>query len=870
MKFTTCIDIKSYTQKPDCKAAAGINNRIAQNEHSLTIQDLANKIEWGYSWCPATFHNGKKTQANFKSQQLFALDFDGGIPLETVLERAQEYRLPIVLTYETFSSVNCDRFRAVFAYQEPVQKYVVANLIQHTLCAIFPEADKSGKDCTKFYYAGKNTIIYEPINYIDMESLIIGLTSHIRQTAGEKNFTRTLRNFCQQTRLRMNGNLIDLHISECGYDTSSSCLISDKNEDITVYSFYINKDINIKSSFLIGQIFFYTNRLNIDSKNQNIQKAEKSNYIQSFPFGNLTDKCELFRQFSQGDRWLHHMELLLIATNLIQVKGGRKLFNEIIERFPDYYESKNRLSTQIDYAVRNRYLPFSCSNFCPFEDECNHGKNMILTIKLDVSSMLRLKDYNPGYVTLDEAYEDFKDRFHIAMKNLNPGVTVIRAQTGIGKTSAYLDYLKISPVPCVIAVPTNRLKQQVAADARKLGVPVVCTPSVEPIKNIPGIGSILEQLYMQGAEDLVGETLRKMNAELQNPELHNYLNACQNIFQKRGHIITTHARFLYMKPEQLSGYRIIIDEDVFNTSVQVKKVSLEDVKTLQFLKFRMPDLGERIMHILHSIEAGERFFQCPQTNFSSSIRKKFWKSLDTKGLTPQSDVSVLFTSPVFHYSPKRQELFALKIKLPDPTLNIAVFSATVDEQICRQLFSDRPVRFIQCWEAAYKGQIIQNHEKSCSRFCLQSHPELYYLVKEQHPNLPLITFKNYDPKAGMDSLHIGATEGNNLYTGQNIVIVGTPHMPDFLYKLVGLFLGFDISSNLTVQEIEHNGFRLRFCAYENEQLRHLQLWYIESELEQCIGRARLLRNDCTVYLYSNFPVKQTTLEEEWTKGEDGA
>ena len=58
------------------------------------------------------------------------------------------------------------------------------------------------------------------------------------------------------------------------------------------------------------------------------------------------------------------------------------------------------------------------------------------------------------------------------------------------------------------------------------------------------------------------------------------------------------------------------------------------------------------------------------------------------------------------------------------------------------------------------------------------------------------------------------------------------------------------------QEIEYNGCKFCFNTYDNKILRNLQLWFINTELEQAVGRARLLRTDCTVYLYSNLPMKQ--------------
>jgi hypothetical protein len=51
-------------------------------------------------------------------------------------------------------------------------------------------------------------------------------------------------------------------------------------------------------------------------------------------------------------------------------------------------------------------------------------------------------------------------------------------------------------------------------------------------------------------------------------------------------------------------------------------------------------------------------------------------------------------------------------------------------------------------------------------------------------------------------------------------------------------------------------------TFENIKMRNLQFYFIESELEQAIGRARLLRYDCNVYLFSNYPCRQAEIIEE--------
>ena len=44
-------------------------------------------------------------------------------------------------------------------------------------------------------------------------------------------------------------------------------------------------------------------------------------------------------------------------------------------------------------------------------------------------------------------------------------------------------------------------------------------------------------------------------------------------------------------------------------------------------------------------------------------------------------------------------------------------------------------------------------------------------------------------------------------------------------------------------------------------MQNLQLFFIESELEQAIGRARLLNEECTVYVFSNYPCQQAELRQ---------
>ena len=111
-------------------------------------------------------------------------------------------------------------------------------------------------------------------------------------------------------------------------------------------------------------------------------------------------------------------------------------------------------------------------------------------------------------------------------------------------------------------------------------------------------------------------------------------------------------------------------------------------------------------------------------------------------------------------------------------------------------------------------------------------------------------------------IYHGKSEGSNIYKGQDIAIIGTQHLTPFIYKLIGAYLGYDTTGNMMARYVEHKEFRFKMMTFEDEQMRNLQFYFIESEMEQLVGRARLLRYDCTVYLFSNFPLRQAELIQD--------
>ena len=117
----------------------------------------------------------------------------------------------------------------------------------------------------------------------------------------------------------------------------------------------------------------------------------------------------------------------------------------------------------------------------------------------------------------------------------------------------------------------------------------------------------------------------------------------------------------------------------------------------------------------------------------------------------------------------------------------------------------------------------------------------------------------YKKQSGDCQIHYGNTEGCDCMKGENIVVVGTPHYNEVVYKLLAAHLGIDVDTKMKFLEVEDSCYKYWLHTYESPKLRQIQLWLMKSELIQAVGRARLLRYNCTVKLYASIPLEQAEI-----------
>ncbi len=198
-----------------------------------------------------------------------------------------------------------------------------------------------------------------------------------------------------------------------------------------------------------------------------------------------------------------------------------------------------------------------------------------------------------------------------------------------------------------------------------------------------------------------------------------------------------------------------------------------------------------------------------------------------------------------------------------PNVKLTVVSASTNEKLYRDYCKGRSVHYTEVPLSAYKGKLKQRTAHSMSRSCIQNigMGKVRESIKRVTGGCEekWITFKMF---SGQAAIYFGKTEGFNDYEGRDLVVLGTPHNVPFVYHLIGTHLSYETGGRMSISEAEHNGYSFQIMTYKDRNMRNLQFYFLESELEQAIGRARLLRRPCTVHLFSNFPCRQAEIIQD--------
>lgn len=794
------LDTKSYSSKPKNSEVGKINNRLVDSQTEITIQELSEKVvqPYGFTWVSSYFQ-GKRKNNNWKSQSVFALDFDSGITFETVNDRLIDYDLSCCFAYNTFSdSPELAKFRVIFQLNEVIIDREIRKSIQLSLETLFPEIDKSCKDENRIFYGGKNLLYTDYDAYLDINRLFEAAQFYSVKDVKEKNYKRDLKRKKKKLGFSKNGR--DLH------------------------SPYI---------YTIGGV-------ELPSKIDDSQIRPDT--VRNVDFEKLRKEIQILDDFMNSNIKLLHPQLLGLATNLKYLEGGQKLFHECIDANSDYdaYEKYQIMR----YCITQNYFPQRLEEFSPYEADWEYTTLLQAAKRKQI---IRLENYSS--MSIEQAREKLGAIFSSVIESDDQNVHVIKVPTGLGKTEHCTSLKNM-----LIALPNHDLKKQVS---ERMKVEHQTTPSLD---GLPGkIKTKLEYLYSIGAIPEAGRYLKQESES--NEIVANYLGHTLSCYALNETTLTTHQKALFINWKHNT---LIFDEDIISTLLPIGQTSVNDLIRLKDDIDNETDkqiLNDLITDIVNGRVSSPRQLEATLFQDFGGIERKV---LDSPAKY-ESDILHFFNAGYFVVDPndKATVHYVRRYPLPEDK-KIVILSATANEAVYRRLLGNR-LKFYDIGYVQTAGLIEQSLKYSFSRSSLTRNLEYAKQIVQDFPVITFAKFKENFPNA-VEEAHFGKTTGFDGLKGKDIAVLGTPHVNPITLILYSKVLGMNIStsdfSKIGQQVVEHNGFRFWFNAYDNLDLRHLQFFFIESELRQAVGRARVNTETAHVLLLSNYPLPEACVSNE--------
>ncbi|MEL7071807.1 MAG: hypothetical protein AAGN15_24615 [Cyanobacteria bacterium J06581_3] len=798
------LDHKLYNRKPQGKEIGAISSRIIESPVEINVRDLSSQLVAPISktWIPAILEE-KRTAANWKSQSIFALDFDDGIAFSKALERLHEYDLDCTFAYTTFSdSPELAKFRIVFQLECAITDPAYRDTIQLSLMMLFPEVDKSCKDRSRLFFGGKELIYENYEYYLDIDKLIEAARFYGVKDSSSKNFKRDLKR---------------------------------KSKKIGV---------NRKSGSEKHSPYIYTIE-GVESASKLTKTKTTPALVRGVDFSKLRQEIRILDDFLNPTHKLRHPQLLGLATNLLYLEGGQQLYKECINANSEY-ATDEKLKVMA-YCRTNSYHPMRLERFSSYEEDWEYTTLLRAAKRKEV---IRLEAYES--ISVEDARKKLKDIFvNEVIPSGNTDIHVIKVPTATGKTQLCTDLENV-----VIGLPNHALKSEVSD---RMQVNHLSTPDLEKLS--PQIKSHLAYYYSIGANE---EAIRYLQALPETDEsVRTYLSDCIECYDTSTTVLTTHQRALFI---DWNHNTIIFDEDILGVLLPISKITINDLVRLETALENDNDKAI-LQGLISDITLGK--ISSPRS-LETSIFQDF-NAIEESVLTSQfrydGDILHFFDASYFvvdsrdkatiHYVRQYED------KLPVDK-KIIILSATSNETLYRHLFGDR-LKFYDIGNVELTGFIEQDTSYSFSRSSLSRKIGQAIEKVGELPTITFSTFKHQFPNA-VEHVHFGKTSGFDKLRGEDIAVLGTPHMNPTVLSLYTSALGMQVRtsdfSKIGQQCVIHNGFRFWFNAYDNEHLRLLQFYFIESDLRQAVGRARVNIEPAHVKVFSSYPLPEAAINDE--------
>ncbi|MGL4449939.1 MAG: hypothetical protein ACRCTZ_01960 [Sarcina sp.] len=547
--------------------------------------------------------------------------------------------------------------------------------------------------------------------------------------------------------------------------------------------------------------------------------------------------------------------------------------------------------------------------------------------KLKLKEIRKIEEEEISYKTVETAYAEMNTIFNNIMNAPTTNEAhLVKAPTGIGKTEMIVNYLvrnKNNLDGLMLVLPNHKLalevkdrivertglKKEQFLYAGELEEGTVSDKEVmDRYIALQSAGLFTEaRLELKHYVENLG-TYNNPDSEFhgclivdednvpflkERWKIEKYLDSVTNFSTFKGLIIATHARMLHQKNKNV--HTVIIDEDITQSLVQTMIVNDEMIKEIETIKAKAEKEGVNGTHTLQDLL--DKFTEMDQRREmvieSSTTGTKTTQEL-IKTYIPSFNLSDLISHSAGVKLDKSNDICLYKLNGLPANKKYIILSATANEDILERIIQakNKSMNVTSYDLGAIKetGNVILHckNGRSNSRSALKDDNYFEKTIKQIEDECNLIANKEgkinvvsfaylenklsktkIDGKEINNLCHFGACMGIDKAKGEDIIVLGTPHLPKAVYLLYLHACGVKVlvEKSLEYQKgIERNGFEFSFMTFntedlseEGELIRKIQFYLIEEQLLQAIGRGRTLRTNSNVHVFSNLPTKGCTL-----------
>ena len=562
------------------------------------------------------------------------------------------------------------------------------------------------------------------------------------------------------------------------------------------------------------------------------------------PIEKVIKTCILAQRFNNL-KDIFHNDRIRLMSNVLHIRGGEKWYRSLLYEHRKLFGIGTKADYEIDNWKKNGKHRIRCAG-CSYREQCPAlGNNIIDSVfGRNGVKVRRVEPYEPipaehirGTDTAEGSLE-----YHLRECIEIGAVNAIRADCGIGKTK-YIH--KMDNV--IIAEKTNECVMQVVKEREKAGLETIYFPDLQPHWT-----NKIKLLYQIGAVNEANIEIRKLAKEYREipfdkrTERHkayiDYVEASKRLKSEGTTAVMTIDRLLNLG--ESFERTVIFDEHPLNKLTDIDNVEYKTIEKLKekYVFFPVPALKK----IIDALDNGE---QLPQ--ISRKERRALAREYD-KLAEYDAKVFKLISANRLRYTASGITCYRNK-RLPAET--IIILSGTIQEDMLKLAFPGRKINFFDLGNVELKGKIIQHVGKSWSRKYIQENMEEFNRLVEEYSDCKLITYKMFREAAHAD-INFGAVEGLNKFAGCDLAVIGTPNHNPKTYIDIAIAWGKDEPKDLTMRWrlVRYMGFEFYCNTFDNEVLRAIHIFSVYDELMQAVYRSRPIDNECTTYVYSNFPI----------------